>query len=184
MKTVVKDLIMSILLIHILWTGCAVPSPPSGGDLDKTPPTLFESESTANYQLNSEQRRVELVFDEYITVQNISSELVVSPPLRYGPKLRAAGKKAIFEFDEREELADSTTYVIQFGESIVDFREGNAFPGYKHIFSTGPILDESTITGSVSDYITDEAIGDAVVALYRNLDDTACLLYTSPSPRD
>ena len=58
-------------------------------------------------------------------------------------------------------LLPNTTYAFNFGESIVDNNEGNPYPFYKYVFSTGTYIDSLTVSGYVEDAFeknTDEFI--------------------------
>ena len=54
---------------------------PSGGDKDTIPPVVVHSVPEFNAR-NYKGNFVSLTFDEFIISDNISSELVVSPPLK------------------------------------------------------------------------------------------------------
>ncbi|WP_395077801.1 Ig-like domain-containing protein, partial [Flavobacterium sp.] len=48
-------------------------------------------------------------------------------------------------------LIPNTTYSFNFGQSITDFNEGNAYPQLKYVFSTGAFIDSLSIEGSIKD---------------------------------
>ena len=48
-------------------------------------------------------------------------------------------------------LKDNTTYSFNFGNSILDNNEGNLFPNYKYVFSTGSYIDSLTLKGTAID---------------------------------
>ena len=105
-----------------------------------------------------------LVFNEYISLKNASSQITFSPPLNEKPKILARGKELSLSWEEQ--LKDSTTYTISFGSAITDFTEGNANKSLKFVFSTGSFIDSLTLRGSVRDGLTGEAEAEILVALY------------------
>src|SRR5687768_9149340 len=70
-------LILAILKILVL-PGCATIVPPQGGPRDSIPPQLIKAspgDSTRNFRGN----KIVFTFDEFIDVQNIQQQLLVSP---------------------------------------------------------------------------------------------------------
>ncbi|MCB0640491.1 MAG: carboxypeptidase regulatory-like domain-containing protein, partial [Phaeodactylibacter sp.] len=80
-------------------------------------------------------------------------------------------KTVLFEFDENEELRENATYIINFGDAIKDFTEGNIAP-IRFIFSTGDYIDSLEVKGRVVDAVSGEPVSDVLVMLYDNLNDT------------
>ena len=92
--------------------GCASISPLQGGPKDETPPKVLEEESTPNEQTNASPRRIELVFDEWITLTDVFNQVVVSPPLQYKPEVLLKGRTVIFELDEKEQLIEVSSKLM------------------------------------------------------------------------
>lgn len=158
------------LLLAVVWS-CAEPSMPAGGPKDTRPPMLHKKRySTPNGSLNYPYQRVILTFDEWVRLKNASTQVVISPPLRDRPLITVRNKSVVVSW--KEPLKDSTTYVIQFGESVSDLTEGNVVPNLKLVFSTGPYLDSLTCKGQVLLADTREPAADTWVMLYRDLADS------------
>ncbi len=151
---------------------CASFGTPTGGDPDEDPPVLDLIKSEKNEQTQFTKKSFELYFDEYIELKNVSKQLVVSPPLSYKPKIEARLKKLSFIFDEKEELKPNATYVINFGESIVDYRAGNALKNFTFVFSTGDQIDSLQLKGQIADAYEGKAVENILVALYDDLTDS------------
>ena len=153
---------------------CAVIRMPEGGPKDVTGPVvLTDGSSTPNKQVFFDDRKIELAFDEWVTVSNTAKEIFVSPPLDYPLQISDRGKKVIIEFHEEEVLRENTTYQISMGKAIKDLTAGNELEEYTFLFSTGAQLDELSISGKVIDEETKKPISDVIVVLYDNLSDTA-----------
>lgn len=161
-----------ILLVTLY--SCATPQPPIGGPKDEMPPHIDTARSTPNYQVNFKKQEIELIFNEWIQQpQDVSKQVVVSPPIRYmGTLLKLKGKALIIEFDDREVLQENVTYTINFGESIKDLTEGNPAKDLRFVFSTGPILDSLAMQGEVRDFTTLEPVENALVMVYSKLNDS------------
>ena len=152
--------------------GCASTGSPSGGPRDVTPPKMDSIRSAQNRQTNFKPRQVDFYFDEFIEVRDPIKEVLVSPPLTYIPQVKHRGKKVSFAFDEKEVLRENATYTINFGESVVDFHEGNKLPNFNFVFATGPALDSMTFKGKITDALTGEPDPEMVIFLYDNLTDS------------
>lgn len=57
--------------------------------------------------------------------------------------------------------------------AIADNNEGNMYPGYTLMFSTGPVIDSMAITGVVRDCNTLQPMKGVTVMLYKDLSDSA-----------
>lgn len=162
----------SLLIGVALAAGCATVTAPEGGPRDETPPQLILAESTPNLQTNFEKQRIELTFDEWVVVEDIFNQIVVSPPLEFRPEVTLKKRTVRFDFDPREELRDSATYTIQFGEAVKDLNEKNPAENLRFVFSTGDFLDSLTVSGNIVDAKTGEPVEDALFMLYDNLADS------------
>ena len=161
------------LLAAALLQACAIVGRPDGGPVDRTPPALDTLASTPNFQTDFTPEVLTLVFDEYVQLKDASRSIVLTPtPAEGRPIYRQRGREVTVDFTEVA-LADSTTYQLQFGESIQDFNEGNPARGLKYVFSTGSFLDSLTLRGEAVVNETGEPAIDALVALYRTASDTA-----------
>ena len=74
----------SIILISVLIAvliSCAKISSPSGGSRDRKPPVVVES-SPPDLAKNFRGDKIEVVFDEYVVLDNINEKFMVSPPMK------------------------------------------------------------------------------------------------------
>ncbi len=159
-----------ICLVMLAW-GCANSIPPQGGAIDEIPPQLDTAESTPNYQTRFEKQEIELVFDEWLQLEDVATQVVVSPPVD-NYDIRLKGKSVRFTFGEEEVLRDSATYTINFGSAVQDLTEGNPVEDLRFVFSTGDVLDSLEVRGRVTDALTGEPVEQALFLLYDNLADS------------
>jgi hypothetical protein len=169
-KIFLYGMIGIVLIVFV--QGCASTGSPSGGPRDVTPPRMDSIRSAQNRQINFRPRQLDFFFDEFIEVRDPIKEVLVSPPLTYIPQVKHRGKKVTFAFDEKEVLRENATYTINFGESVVDFHEGNKLSNFSYVFATGPALDSMTLKGKIIDALTAEPDQEMVVFLYDNLNDS------------
>ena len=132
-----------------MFYGCASGGQLTGGPKDTSPPVLDTLKSAPLQPLNYFPRRLEFFFDEFVQVKDPTKQVLVSPPLTYIPKVKERGKKVTFEFDPKEVLREDATYTINFGEAIVDFREGNKLSNFTYVFSTGDYIDSLSLKGRI-----------------------------------
>lgn len=162
------------LLLYFLTNACAQQQRLEGGPRDQKAPKLIEEFSTPNFQTNFTKQDIVLTFDEYIEVQNVIKQVIVSPPLENIPVIeRIKGFKAVkFEFPKEEVLKEGVTYAINFGESIKDLTEGNKVENLQFLFSTGDYIDSLKMSGSIADALTGEPVEDVLFMLYESFADS------------
>ncbi len=140
-----------ILITFVLICSCANRGRPSGGPEDETPPVIIKT-SPENFSINFTDDEIKIQFDEYIKINNLQKNLIISPPMDPEPiitPLGSASKSITIKITDT--LLANTTYSFNFGESIEDNNEGNPYPYYKYVFSTGDYIDSLKIGGVISD---------------------------------
>ncbi len=163
-------LIVAVLAWIVIISSCANQGMPTGGPRDSIPPILLET-SPEFKSLNFSGNKVEFTFNEYILSDEVSDKLVISPPLEKRPIIRTKGKSLIIQFNE--ELKDSTTYSLDFKNSIADNNERNPYKNMRFSFSTGDIYDSLRIAGRLMDAFNLEPVESGLVVLQKNLHDSA-----------
>jgi hypothetical protein len=170
----IKVKIPLLIVVALAWiviiSSCANQGMPMGGPKDSIPPVLLET-SPAYRALNFDGDKVQFTFDEYIIHDKVSEMLVVSPPLEKRPTIRTKGKALIIQFNEK--LKDSTTYSLDFKNSIADNNEKNPYKNLRFSFSTGNIYDSLRVAGRLMNAFNLEAIDKGLVLLQSNLHDSA-----------
>ena len=114
--------------------------------------------------------KITITFNEYVTVKDPKG-IFLSPPLEKTPKYKIRGKSVVVYFES--DLQENTTYTLDLTGAIADNNEGNMFPGYTLMFSTGEKIDSMAMTGVVRDCNTLQPIKGATVMLYKDLSDSA-----------
>ena len=161
----------SLLVCLLLLAGCANRGiGPQGGPKDTTPPKVIK-ETPENGTLNYHGKRVEIVFNEYLQLDDVSKHVLISPPQQHPPEVKAVGKKINLVFEEP--LQDSTTYTIDFGDAIGDFHEKNILSGYTLSFSTCSVIDSLEVNGYVVNAEDLNPISGIIVGIHANTDDSA-----------
>lgn len=150
--------------IGILFYSCANIVPPSGGDIDTTPPKLL-SMTPADSQLNKRVSKITLRFDKFVEVQDLQKNMVLSPLLEIAPTV-TANKRTVEIKIEDSLLKENTTYKISLGKAITDNRERTPYEGFDYTFSTGSYFDSLTIRGTVIDVLTGDPDTNISVQLY------------------
>ncbi|MDR2359291.1 MAG: Ig-like domain-containing protein [Prevotellaceae bacterium] len=143
---------------------------PSGGPKDTIPPVLLKTTPKTNATYFA-GKKIELAFDEYIALKEISKNVVMSPPSLRKPLVQRRGRNIQVVFQDT--LWQNKTYTIDFGNALADNNEGNLYPPYKFVFSTGGVIDSMAFTGVVRDAYTLDPVENTAVMLYENLSDSA-----------
>ena len=149
-------------------------TPPSGGPKDTIPPVIteiFPAMGAVNVPVS--KTKLMLEFNEYVTVKDAKS-LFLSPPLEKAPKYKLKGKAVVISFES--DLDSNKTYTLDVTNAIADNNEGNMFPGYTLVFSTGSKIDSMVVTGIVQDCNDLKPLKGATVMLYKDQADSAIFL--------
>lgn len=126
--------------------GCANIIPPSGGPRDTLPPMLLDAappDSARGFNNNE----IVFTFDEYVDIQNVQQNLIVSPTPKIFPVV--TNKLRTITVRLKDTLEPNTTYSLNFGKAIKDVNEGNVAKDFTYIFSTGNYIDSLTLAGRV-----------------------------------
>jgi len=162
-----KKLIYTVLSIVVI-SGCAKRGSPTGGLIDSIPPVLINSSPKIN-STNFDSDEIRLTFDEYVKLDKVEEQLIISPPLdknSYEVKpLNGVTKKVFLKFIDS--LETETTYSINFGNSIKDNNEGNPLTFFSYTFSTGETIDSLYVRGNISDAFDKETDDYISIHLYR-----------------
>ena len=149
-------------------------TPPSGGPKDTIPPVItavYPYPGSVNVPVHG--TKLILEFNEYVTVKDQKS-LFLSPPLEKTPKFKLKGKSVVITFES--DLDSNKTYTLDVTNAIADNNEGNWYPGYTLVFSTGNQIDSMVVTGQVLDCNTLKPLKGAKVMLYKDHADSAIFL--------
>lgn len=159
-----------LILLAFAATQCAQRRPITGGAKDVTSPQILNS-IPKNFSNNFAGHEIMLEFDEYVQVQSLTAELVVSPPLENPLTYKIKGKRIYF--DIQDTLKPNTTYNFNFGNAIVDLNESNPLDSNLFVFSTGSRIDSGLIAGKVVDAYTGRPIEKVAIMLFPATQDSA-----------
>ena len=156
--------------ICINMSSCANIIPPGGGPRDSLPPKLITA-LPKDSAVNVNPKLITLNFNEYLTLQNVNENLIVSPTIKNNPLVDS--KLRTITIKIKDTLDPNTTYSLHFGESIKDVNEGNILRNFKYVFSTGKTIDDFSYKGRV--YLAEKGKVDTtlLVILHNNLNDSA-----------
>ena len=155
--------------------GCAnTTTPPTGGPKDTIPPVLRKVEPLpATVHVPTKKTKLRFSFDEYVKIKDANA-VYLSPPLEKKPKAVIRGKSLEVTFES--DLDSNTTYTLDLTGALADNNEGNLFPGFTLVFSTGAQIDSMCLTGLVQDCNTLMPVKGATVVLYKDHADSAVFL--------
>lgn len=149
-------------------------TPPSGGPKDTIPPVIVKLDPMdGSVNVPTRKTKLELTFNEYVVVKDPKS-LYLSPPLEKAPKYKIQNKSVVVYFEN--DLDSNKTYTLDLTNAIADNNEGNMYPGFTLVFSTGDQIDSMMVTGTVQDCNTLQPIKGATVMLYKDHADSAIFL--------
>ncbi len=174
-KRIIPAIPVSAVLLPLVFShSCAnTTQAPTGGAKDTIPPVivkLYPGPMSTGVPVKG--MTFAFTFDEYVKIKT-PGNIVLSPPQAKPPKSRVKGKTVLVSFEEP--LDSNTTYTISFPDAIADNNEGNVFPGYTYVFSTGDSIDSLMLTGVVRDCNSLKPLKGMTVMLYKDLADSAVL---------
>ena len=165
-------LLVGACLLPLFFPSCAnTTQAPSGGKRDTIPPLIIDIHPLpGTVGVPTEGATFVFTFNEYFTIKT-PANIFLSPPQQRPPKARVRGHNLVVSFEEP--LAENTTYTLNFTDAIADANEGNMFPGYTYVFSTGERIDSMMMTGTVRDCNTLAPVKGATVLLHKDPGDSA-----------
>ncbi|MEP2936305.1 MAG: Ig-like domain-containing protein [Gilvibacter sp.] len=156
---------LGMFMLLISTSNCAKRGNPEGGPKDSLPPIIVRT-VPENYSVNFDAKEIRIYFDEYIRLNNVQRQLVVSPPFQNEPQITPLSAAKFIKIVITDTLKENTTYAINFGKSIVDNNEGNEYEYYKYVFSTGTFIDSLSLRGTINDALLATPEKDVAVMLY------------------
>ncbi len=162
-------ILLFFLALSFITGGCAQIGIPTGGAKDTLAPKLVTATPIFG-SVNVKTNKITLGFDEYIDVQDVQKNLIVSPFQNKNPVVTSNLKYLTIKF--KDTLLPNTTYTLNFGDAIKDVNEGNVYKNLTYTFSTGSKLDSLTISGNVILAETGGVDSTLMVMLYSNAVDT------------
>ncbi len=139
--------ITNFFLIALLWlaSGCASDRPPSGGPVDATPlQVLFSDPAPSAVQVSTE--RIQLTFNHDVSIRELLNTVIISPSIG-DYDIAVSGRK--MELKGFKPLEQQRTYILTLDKKLRD-NNGRTFAApYTMAFSTGAVLDNEAISGTV-----------------------------------
>lgn len=141
---------------------CAQMASPPGGKKDTLAPVVITS-IPLNKSKNFKGKKIELNFNEYITVKSLNQELLITPSIsNYETRIRPTGLTLVLD----SALKNNTTYTFNFRNAIEDVAERNKGKNIKLVFSTSNRIDSLKIEGRVKHLQTNKKADNITVGLY------------------
>lgn len=157
------------LMFLLLLASCARMGRPDGGWYDETPPHVVAA-YPEDGGTGVTAKKVRILFDEFIKIENATEKVVVSPPQMEQAEIKSTGKR--IEVQLKDSLKPNTTYTIDFSDAISDNNEGNPLGNYTYSFATGDHIDTLEVAGCVLQADNLEPVKGILVGLYGEMDDS------------
>lgn len=154
-----------VALCILVLASCAKRGNITGGAKDTIAPVLTAS-FPKNFSTEFKGNTVKLTFNEFIKLKDLKKQLIISPPMKNEPLIIPTTPSKVITIKINDTLQDNTTYSFNFGQSMADNNEGNAYNQFKYIFSTGKQIDSLAIGGKVKDAYLKDVESFVSVMLY------------------
>ncbi|CAN5682240.1 hypothetical protein BH23GEM6_BH23GEM6_04700 [soil metagenome] len=166
--------ILSILALSI-GAGCAHVEPPRGGPEDQEPPQLLVSRPDSLAVVPNLTTPVVLLFDERISERGIEAAVMVSPRTSM---VRIDHRRDELRVSLRDGWVQGVVYHITVLPEIQDLFGNRRTEPISFVFSTGPPIPDTRISGRVTDRITGRNEAGVRVEAIRLADS---LVYAAPT---
>ena len=162
LKFSLLTIFLSLGIGLVFLQSCAQMASPPGGKKDTLAPVVITS-IPLNKSKNFKGKKIELNFNEYITVKSLNQELLITPSIsNYETRIRPTGLTLVLD----SALKDNTTYTFNFRNAIEDVAERNKGKNIKLVFSTSNRIDSLKIEGNVKHLQTNKKADNITVGLY------------------
>ena len=142
--------VITVFVLVIIFHSCANQQPPSGGEVDKSPPKL-EIIEPPDGTINFKGKSISIKFDEYVDRRSFRDALFISPKPKGELTYNWSGKEVEVSFSQN--LEQNRTYVFTIGKSLRDVKAGNELTSpISFAISTGDIIEKGEISGKIYDY--------------------------------
>lgn len=172
MRNAIFGFLSLFLIGHLIIAtsgGCAQIGAPTGGPKDTTAPILVKAVPD-NRSINFKENKITLQFDEYVDLQNMQSNLLVSPLPKNMPSVSSNLRTVTIKL--KDSLLPNTTYTINLGDAIKDVNEGNVYKDFVYTFSTGAVIDSLEINGKVIMAESGKIDSTLTIMIYKNASDS------------
>jgi len=169
MKSAKNLLYIFIGMTVLMLCACARIVKPPGGEKDTIAPQVLESKPH-HKSVNFDGNKIIIEFNEFIKIDDIENQLVISPILDPKPDIYMKGKKLVIRLNAP--LSEESTYNFNFGDALKDITEGNPLSNFQYTVATGAVLDSMSISGKAIDAFTGEGSEEMWVLLYKESSDT------------
>lgn len=160
-----------IFCLH--FTHCANIVPPIGGPKDSLPP-IFVYANPSDSSTNVKTKKINLYFNEFIDVEKINTNLIISPNPAKPPIVEKRLNKISVTL--QDSLEPNTTYILNFNNAIKDINEGNILKKFIYCFTSGNKLNNFSYKGRVILAETGKIDSNLIVILHKiNMDSSIYL---------
>jgi hypothetical protein len=162
------------LILAFLLAACAQQVPPPGGPEDKTPPKLLEvrpESGAVNVKLDEVRLRFDNVLNERPQggATDLDQLVLISP--RDGEP-RVNWHRSSLSVKPRKEWRPNTAYTVTLLPGLADLRGNVRTEQTTIVFSTGPTIPNTRITGTVYEWTEARTIAGAMVEAASHPDST------------
>ena len=150
------------IVVEMLFS-CAQIVAPTGGKKDTLAPVIVKI-IPADQSRNFNGKQIDILFNEYVSVDNIQQQLSITPNLEGTYETKILPKGARLTFDKP--FKDNTTYSFNFRNAFKDMNERNIAKNIRLVFSTGNIIDSLKVSGKVNNPLVNKPMINVSVGLY------------------
>ena len=149
----------TFLIAVVCLSACANVIPPNGGPLDKDPPRLVSNEILVD---NNKLKKVDLLFDENISLNSWNQNFYISPPSECTIKKNVNKRKLSIYFEPYFLIEHK--YKLSLSNVVKDYNEGNILDSLEIKSKT---VYNNTFKGTLKCVYDDTPLQNHWITLYR-----------------
>ena len=163
-KYIFKNLLIIFTLIVLV--SCANRGTPSGGTKDNDPPEIVRS-VPENFSTNFDASEIRIYFDEYIKINDVQRQLIISPPMDPQPDITPLGSASKYiKIKILDTLQPNTTMLLILGKVLLIIMKGILIHITNMCFLQDSYIDSLSVQGQISDAMNRKPDNFVSVMLY------------------
>ncbi|MCX6827008.1 MAG: Ig-like domain-containing protein [candidate division Zixibacteria bacterium] len=160
-----QHLVFLALFLIFALAGCAKIELPPGGPIDRTGPFILVTVPSPDSTRVPRDNLISIQFSEEVNRKSAEAATFISPRVKEGIKYNWHGRTMNMVMPDS--FIPNTTYIVNLGTTLVDFRNNKMAKSFQFAFSTGENIAEGRIIGMV--FQQNKPAAGITIALYDSL---------------
>ncbi|SYZ73397.1 exported hypothetical protein [Candidatus Zixiibacteriota bacterium] len=126
---------------------CAKIEPPPGGPEDKMGPSILKTSPSAGAVKITSSNTVSILFSEGVDHRSAEAACFITPLTDKKPRFKWHGHEMYIIMPDS--FAEKTTYIVNVGSSVIDYRNNKMAQSFQFAFTTGDSISDGKTAGMI-----------------------------------